>query len=84
MFLVIFILKNDCANAEDLVIIWFLWGHLEPKVGTKSDLKPLMDQYSHGNVAILQPLLSNIKYSIISRLSRDDGTDVLWRLSNDL
>ena len=41
---------------------------------------------SHGNVAILQPLLSNIKHSIISRQSRDDGTDVPQplSLSNDL
>ena len=44
MFLVIFSLKNDCANEEDLVIIRFLWGHLEPKAGKKSDLMPLMDQ----------------------------------------
>ena len=30
MFLVIFSLKNDCANEEDLVIIRLLCSHLEP------------------------------------------------------
>ena len=45
MFLVIFILKMIVQfNEEGLVIILFLWSHLEPKTGTKSDLKPLMDQ----------------------------------------